>query len=337
MLGVVWEEIVERQHGVVSRWQALQDGQSPGAIRCRLRSGKWRRLSAGVYATFTGPVSRNAQLWAAVLAAGPDAMLSHESAAEVAGLCDEPADAIHVTVPAQRNFRPAPGLRRHLSIRAQRARHPTRLPPQTRVEETVVDLTQSAPDLPQAMNWAIRACARRLTTVDRLRDAFAARKKLRWRHELGVLLEDVQAGCHSLLELAYLRNVERRHGLPSANRQVVRIRRGGRWYDDVRYTEYRTAVELDGQVAHPAEARARDSLRDNAGVTDGLATLRYGGVDVLGSPCQIAQQVGAVLIRNGWRDKLRPCGPRCEILGGGVYPVGRRISAAARAFARAAP
>jgi hypothetical protein len=78
----------------------------------------------------------------------------------------------------------------------------------------VVDLTQTARDVDRAIAWVVRACARRLTTVDRLRDAFAARKKLRWRAELSMALADVASGCHSTLEVAYLRRVERRHGLP---------------------------------------------------------------------------------------------------------------------------
>jgi len=48
----------------------------------RLKSAKWRRVQRGVYATFTGPVHREARLWAALRRAGPGAMLSHETAAE---------------------------------------------------------------------------------------------------------------------------------------------------------------------------------------------------------------------------------------------------------------
>ena len=94
--------------------------------------------------------------------------------------------------------------------------------------QTVVDLTQKATTAEQAINWIVRACARRLTTVERLRDTFSDRKKLRFRTPIATVLEDVQAGCHSMLELAYLRRVERAHGLPTAHRQVARQRRGGR-------------------------------------------------------------------------------------------------------------
>jgi hypothetical protein len=309
-LAGVWEEIVWRQQGVVTRGQALASGLTLGAIRRRLQAGKWRRLYPGVYVTFTGPLPRSAVLWAAVLRAGPGAMLSHETAAELVGLLDRPADVVHVTIPATRRAQWGPGLRCHLSSRGA-SMHPTRQPPQTRIEETVVDLTQTAGGVDQALVWVVRACARRLTTADRLRVAFGARRKLRWRAELAAALDDVGSGCHSALELDYLRKVERPHGLPVARRQMSRSRRGGRWYDDVHYEAYGTLVELDGPAFHPAEATPREKRRDNAAVAEGWDVLRYGVGDIVRQPCEVAREVGAVLRLNGWSGQPRRCGPGC--------------------------
>src|SRR5688500_13712794 len=215
-----------RQHGVVTRGQALASGVTLGAIRRRIQAGKWRRLYPGVYVTFTGPVPRSARLWAAVLRAGPGAMLSHETAAELAGLLDQATDVVHVTIPATRRAQWGSGLRCHLSVRARVAMHPTRQPPQTRIEETVVDLTQTARGVNQALAWGTRACARRLAAVERLQAAFGARERLRWGRELKAALDDIGSGCHSTLELEYLRRVERPHRLPVARRQMARSRRG---------------------------------------------------------------------------------------------------------------
>jgi very-short-patch-repair endonuclease len=311
-LASVWEEFVWPQHGVVTRGQALASGVTLGAIRRRLQAGKWRRLYPGVYVTFTGPVPRSALLWAAVLRAGPGAMLSHETAAELAGLLDQATDVVHVTIPTTRRAQWGPGLRCHLSVRALVAMHPTRQPPQTRIEETVVDLTQTARGVNQALAWVTRACARRLTTVERLRAAFGARKRLRWRRELTAALDDIGSGCHSTLELEYLRRVERPHGLPVARRQMARSRRGGRWYDDVRYEAYGVLVELDGPAYHPEETTSRDKRRDNAAVADGWDVLRYGVDDIAGQPCTVAREVAVVLRRNGWSGQPRRCGPGCD-------------------------
>jgi very-short-patch-repair endonuclease len=311
--GSVLDGVASAQDGVVTRAQALGMGFTPAAIRHHLRAGRWQRLARGAYATFSGPVPRGAHLWGAVLAAGAGAVLSHETAAELWGLLDEPAPLVHVTVPASRRILAPPGTRLHISTRMASARHPSRLPPRTRVEATVLDLTQSAPDVASAVGWVVSACARRLTTPDRLRAAVAARPKLRWRPALLAALDDSAAGCHSMLEVAYRNRVERTHGLPTAARQVARARRGGRWYDDVHYPDHSTLVELDGAVAHRPEAAARDHRRDNAGTAAGLSVLRYGVGDVLARPCEVAAEVATVLARNGWRGRTRPCGPDCVI------------------------
>jgi hypothetical protein len=64
----------------------------------------------------------------------------------------------------------------------------------------------------------------------------------------------------------------------------VRVVRGGRvCYLDNLYGEGQVGVELDGVVAHPPGERWRDFQRDNAGVVDGIVTLRYGWADVAGA------------------------------------------------------
>jgi predicted transcriptional regulator of viral defense system len=133
--GPVLEEIRERQHGVITRSQALVTGLTTEQIRARLTSGRWQRVFRSVYATFNGPLPRQSVLWAAVLQAGPRAALSHESAAELIGLAEAPHPVVHVTVPSDRRVSPMPGTKVHYASRVDRARHPSRLPPQTRVEE----------------------------------------------------------------------------------------------------------------------------------------------------------------------------------------------------------
>jgi very-short-patch-repair endonuclease len=310
----VLDEISDRQRGVITRAQALACGITIGAIRARLRTGQWQSIYRSTFATFSGPVPRESMLWAAVLRAGRGAVLSHQSAAELAGLMDGSDVPIHVTVPGQRRPHAVPGVVFHLSRRVDRARHPSRLPPQTRIEETVVDLTQSAPSLEQALVWIARACGRRLTRPERIAEALAARKKVRWREELLAALGDVTTGAHSTLELRYLRDVERAHGLPGGSRQQVVHRPGGRYYDDVRYPEFGVVVELDGRAAHPDEVRWRDMRRDNTSVLQGRRVLRYGWTDVTARPCAVAAQVGDVLRAAGWTGTPRSCRAGCSMI-----------------------
>jgi hypothetical protein len=313
----------------LTRDQALGAGFSRHIIAGRLASGQWQRLHTGVFATFSGPVPRFSLLWGAVLRAGDDAVLSHHTAAELWNLTDQPSVSIHVSVPRQTGSLDIPGLVLHYSARLPEARHPARLPPQTTLEETVLDLAGLSPSAEDAVAWAIRACQRRLSTPDRITTALADRKRARWRRDLTDAITEVSAGVHSPLELRYLREVERRHRLPRGDRQAVTIRGGARQYADVRYTEYGVVVELDGVLAHPAEARRRDARRDNANTLDGFQTLRYGWTPVAYHPCAVAREVADLLRAHGWPGIPHPCGKECATLK--VQPVigGQTLSATA--------
>jgi hypothetical protein len=303
----------ERQCGAVTRQQALAYGLTDEAIEAKL-AGQWRRVFESVYVTHNGPLPRDCLLWAVVLRAGTGSTLSHETAAELAGLVDEPQSPVHVTVPSNRRVRPIAGVVIHHSQRIDGARHPIRSPPQTRVEETVIDLTQTCRSLEQALGWVARACGRRLTRPERIVSAIDARKKVRWREELLAAVRDVAEGAHSPLELRYLRDVERAHGLPTGSRQRAVVRSGGHFYDDVSYVEFGVVVELDGRAAHPDEARWRDMRRDNSSVASGARVLRYGWGDVTGQSCAVAAQVATVLRAAGWRGAGRRCGPVCSMI-----------------------
>ena len=85
-------------------------------------------------------------------------------------------------------------------------------------------------------------------------------------------------------------------------------------YRDVLYSDYLVAVETDGKLAHPLEARWGDVRRDNAAAADGIITLRYGWSDITMRPCFVAAEVAAVLSGRGWPGPVRPCGPGCVML-----------------------
>ena len=304
-------ELAESQCGVLAVGQVIAGGLTRDMARSRLRQGSWQRLHTGVYAVFSGEPGRAAVLWAAVLRAGPGAMLSFQTAAELVTLTDRPSDLIHVTVPKERHLAHIPEVVLHRSERAAQQVHPARTPPQTRVEETVLDLVGVAGTVDDAYGWVARAVGRRLTTEARLRDAMELRGRLRWRRELDQALAQ-DAGVHSVLEYRYLTDVERPHHLPHATRQA-RVRDDGRTeYRDVLYEAYQVAVELDGRAAHPADRRWPDIHRDNAAAATGVITLRYGWLEVTQHPCQVAAQVAKVLQRKGYAG-ARACGPDCPV------------------------
>jgi very-short-patch-repair endonuclease len=310
-------DVLDRQHGVLTREQAGNAGLSRGLIASRLESGRWQRVHRGVFATFSGPVPRDAQLWAAVLRVGEHAVLSHNTAAELWRLADVVPGPIHLTVPRKSASSVIPGLALHFSARIAEARHPARMPPQTKLEETVLDLADLERTAEDAVAWPIRACQRRLTTPDRIIAALGERSRARWRRDVADAIPDIRAGAQSPLELRYVRDVERRHGLPRGERQV-RVTRGvTRQYIDVLYPDHGVVVELDGVLAHSADGSTRDMRRDNANTLDGYQTLRYGWTPVAYHACTTALEVFSLLRRNGLTASFRPCGMTCAAITAG--------------------
>jgi hypothetical protein len=240
-------------------------------------------------------------LWAALLRAGPDAALSHLTAAERHGLIDKPSPIVTITVPACRHpgQTEIPGVTIHRSDAILRTRHPTMLPPCTRVEDTVLDLIQASRTFDDAYAWICRAIGRRRTTAERIRQAMDARKKMRGRRELVLALGDAEDGALSVLEYRYIRRVEQPHGLPAARRQArIRQRTGNRYLDNL-YEEYGVCSELDGVAAHPADEQWRDKRRDNENTVSGIVTLRFGFLEVSDHPCDTAVAVAGLLRRHG--------------------------------------
>lgn len=306
-------ELLAGQNAAVARRQGAEVGIDPRAMRSRVTSGRWQRLQRGVYAAFSGEPARETVLWAALLRAGPGAVLSHQTAAERHGLIDEPSPVITITVPVSRS--PArikiPGIVIHRSNAILRTKHPAMLPPCTRVEDTVLDLIQVAPSFDEAYVWICRAIGRRRTTADRIRQAMGDRKKTRWRREITLALGDADGGALSILEYRYVHRVERPHGLPLARRQArIRQQTGNRYLDNL-YEEYRVCVELDGTAAHPADEQWRDKRRDNANAVGGIVTLRYGLLDLGDRRCETAAEIATLLRRQGWMGSPRACGRGC--------------------------
>jgi hypothetical protein len=185
-------------------------------------------------------------------------------------------------------------------------------PPRTRIVHTVLDLIDVSAHPREAEGWVTAACEKRLATPGQLADALVRRKKIKWRPMVEAMLIDVAEGAQSPLELTYLRDVERAHGLPVGSRQV-RIAGARVVWVDVDYDEYTTRVELDGRLGHHGEGRFRDRRRDNRAVVGRVWSLRYGFAETFGTPCEVAIEVALVLRDRGWTGTPRSCGSRCPL------------------------
>ena len=317
-------QLLAFQHGVIARWQAPSVGLRPAVIDGQLRRGRWQPLYFGIYAAYTGAPPRESLLWAGVLRAGPGAVLSHHTAAELDGLIDRPVEAIHVTVAADRRVRisgevrnkSAPRIIVHRSSRIDAIRHPARTPPRTRTEKTVLDLAAFSSSFDDAFSWLSRGCGRRLVTVHLLRAALIKRGQMRWHDEIAAALASIADGVQSNLEYRYVRDVERAHELPAARRQARMFRATPSprsQYLDNLYESFGVAVELDGAAHHLAEDRWRDIRKDNASAMSGIVTLRFSWADVTCGGCAVAADVAAALQGRGWDGLPARCGPACTV------------------------
>jgi very-short-patch-repair endonuclease len=180
-------------------------------------------------------------------------------------------------------------------------------------EDTVIDLVNAAERLDEAVGWVTAAFARRLTSEHLLRQALAARPRVRWRREIDEVITLAAGGTHSVLEFRYDRDVERAHGLPPSQRQAPFTKRDGRrGFRDRYYGQYgRLVVELDGRQYHADEGR--DRVRDNQAAATGGATLRYDWTAVTRRPCETAAEVFHALRRRGYEGAVKPCGPACRV------------------------
>jgi Transcriptional regulator, AbiEi antitoxin/Protein of unknown function (DUF559) len=101
------------QGGVVSHEQLRALGVSPYAIHRRVLAGRLHRLYPGVFTVGHGVGGIDGRRWAAVLAVGVGAFLSHHSAADAFGFRASGSALIDVSVRGRAGRRRRPGIRVH--------------------------------------------------------------------------------------------------------------------------------------------------------------------------------------------------------------------------------
>jgi very-short-patch-repair endonuclease len=138
------------QNGVVTLEQLEAFGLSRRAIHDRERSGRLHRIHQRVYSLTPRVMTERGTFMAAVLACGPDAVLSHRSAAYLWGLVDQWEGPIDVTAPNRRGRSPD-GVAAHRDGSLQPIDKTTRHGvPCTSVPRTVLDFAAIAPE------WEVR-------------------------------------------------------------------------------------------------------------------------------------------------------------------------------------
>lgn len=112
-------QTASEQGGYFTAAQGRAAGYSWALLAHHSKSGRFIRVSRGLYRIREYPSSPRENVVAAQLAAGADvALVSHESALDILGLSDVVPEVVHVTVPRSRRYRPAsPGVVVHTTTR----------------------------------------------------------------------------------------------------------------------------------------------------------------------------------------------------------------------------
>jgi very-short-patch-repair endonuclease len=284
--------LAERQHGVVSRQQLLALGIGPEAVRHRWSTGRLVRVRRGVYALGHRALRPEGRWMAAVLACGPETVLSHRSAARLWGLRPWSGD-VEVTITADRG-RKLDGLnvRRAVLHDWERTLHDGL--PVTTVARTLLDLAAVVP--PHHLRRAVER-AEQLELFD-LRDVervLAAHPRRSGRRALITLLDDARRhdlpATRSDLEAAFLQ-LCLDHDVP---RPEVNRYKNDREVD-FRWPDPRLIVEVDGYATHKTRrAFEDDRARDRRHLGDGWRTARFTWPEVTRRPRVVAAELQALL------------------------------------------
>ncbi|PTL59814.1 DUF559 domain-containing protein [Paraconexibacter algicola] len=267
----IWE-LVLAQSGVVTAAQLRAGGVALADVRRARRAGLLRPLhgGTGVYATFPeGLAPPDAALRAAVLACGPDVVLSHQTAAARWQLVAHGPPGL-IELASRRELTPPEGIWIHRS----RLRAAEVVPLDgfaiTTVERTLLDIAIRF--APAALDRALREAEFHHGT--RPEDLAAVlRRGHRGSARLRAAIERHVPGwgeMRSRLERRF-RSLLVRHGIPLPRRNVTL----GPWIVDCLWPELGVVVELDGrQHARPGQA-AVDARRDLWLRANGYVVLRY--------------------------------------------------------------
>jgi very-short-patch-repair endonuclease len=292
--------LARRQYGVVSRSQLLQAGVGESRVERGVAIGRLHCLYRGVYAVGHEVVPREGRWLAAVLASGPEAVLSHWSAAALWMIRPSSRARIEVTVPHR--SRSSRQIRRHVSQVPDDERAVEEGIPVTSVPRTIFDLAATEPaDVVASLlrESEYRQLYDRLSLWDLVERYPGRRGVRRVRAALERLEEEPAGRKRSPLEdrfAPFLR--EHRLPLPRFNDWIMV---GGKRYQvDCHWPARGEIVELDGWEGHGTRTAFReDRTRDRHLRVAGYSVSRLTWNQLDDEPEQIAADLRALLEDQG--------------------------------------
>jgi hypothetical protein len=278
-----------RQHGVVATRQLSALGLARGGVAARARAGRLHRVHRGVYAVGHTVLTVNGRRMAAVLAAGPGAVLSHASAAALWDIRPTSATRIDVSVRSAGGRAKRPGLRIHRTPTLQTdeitAHQGIRV---TSPARTLLDLASSLPR--RALERALDEAEIRDLYDRRALEAVALAHA--GEHGARALAEALAQDGDPVLTDSELEEImlglcdEQQLERPTPRAWVAGLR------VDFLFAASRLVVETDGYRYHRTRrAFERDRERDAILARAGYRTLRFTHRQLTREPALVAETI----------------------------------------------
>ena len=281
------------QQGAVTVEQLWKAGLTRTEVRTRVRHGRLVHLFRGVYSVGDPALMPLVRPSGALLSLGPDALISHRSAAALWGLTEADPSIVDVTI-AGRNLRPRPGIRLH----RVKQLHPTDATTRenlrlTSPARTMIDFAPQATssELHQAFG---DARAKRLVTDRALN---AALDRLPKNHPgaaiVRAMLREGSTYDRSKAE-RIVRQLCRESELPQP---VVNHHLHG-FLVDFLWPEEKLILEVDGYGTHGTrQAFENDRRRDQVHAAAGYVVIRVTWDQLLNEPLAVLARIAQALAR----------------------------------------
>jgi very-short-patch-repair endonuclease len=285
--------LASRQHGVVTIRQLARAGLGRSAVDYRVARGRLTPIHRGVYQVGPLPAELGCEM-AAVLACGPDALLSHQSAAALWGIRPPHHGEVHVTVPGD-GARSRPGIQVHRTTPSPSLNAAVKQGlPLTTPARTLLDIAPLLPqhDLDRATE---QAQILGLATHEQIASVLDDHRGERGTRSLARALHDEPRLTRSEAERRF-RQLVRDARLP---RPETNARVGG-YEVDFLWRSHKLVVEIDGYAYHGSRAAfERDRSRDAHLMAAGYRVVRFTWRQITQLPHTVVAQLAVLLQPRG--------------------------------------
>ena len=284
-------EVAGGQYGVVSLAQLRAAGLSEREVAGWVERGHLLAVHRGVFLLGHRNVLSKAYLVAALLAAGPEAFLSHRTAAAVWGLREVAVSRIDVTVPGRkRRSRGSLRVHRTTVVPDVEIRNDLRV---SSFPQMLIELApqETSHELERLITWGIR---KSLLNLDEMRTALgrAGRRpgSAKLTKALGAYLPTHDR--KSELERDFDEFLAGHPEIPPPQRNI----HIDGWEIDCYWPQHRLAVELDGRPYHIAiKDIEKDKYKDAKLLIIGIRTMRITDTRFNHDPAGVYEDLVAAL------------------------------------------